>query len=605
MSAALLASGAQGLCASAEENPAVTIESDDTMNTEGQEDLTQPSDSLEPTEPSGSDETNNPEDPSLPSDSDAPMDPSDQEGQEDSDEPSDIVESDDANEATDPSDTTEASEVEEGGEELQAEAEEETELQGEELHEGFYMIKNSLDENMVLDVQSAMTDNGANIWLYNQNNTLAQQFEIIHVEDDYYKIKAEHSEKVMTADITEDDETANVYQSAWVEADTQLWKFVDSGEGTFYICSKTGKSLEIDGEEAQAKTNVQTEQFVEEEAQKWVVTEIEESLLRPVEDGTYVIKNSASKGKSLTQVSSKIQLKLFENISEQKFNVQYISDGYYKITDTATGKVLDVRNASADVGASLQVYSSNDTDAQRWRIVSAGNGAYYIKSKLGTFVMPKSASTSEGVTVQMDSYRSATAAQRWEFDSKAVNTSARPFEDGTYVIGTKLSGSKVLDLSGASVANKGNIQIYTSNNTPAQRVELTYTSNGYYKILIEKSGKALDISGASKSNGANVQQYDWNGTSAQLWKFIPVGDGSYYIKSKLGTVLDVKNANSANKTNVQAYAANETNAQKWTLKRTSVKPVKNGTYMFTSKLSIAKVADVSGASKSNKANVHL
>ena len=61
-----------------------------------------------------------------------------------------------------------------------------------------------------------------------------------------------------------------------------------------------------------------------------------------------------------------------------------MSDGYYKIESKLSGKVLDVANGSRTAGANVWQYSWNGSDAQLWRFVDAGDGKYYIQSKLGT-----------------------------------------------------------------------------------------------------------------------------------------------------------------------------------------------------------------------------
>ena len=79
------------------------------------------------------------------------------------------------------------------------------------------------------------------------------------------------------------------------------------------------------------------------------------------------------------------------------------------------------------------------------------------------------------------------------------------------------------------------------------------------------TGKALDISAGSTANEANLQTYSWNGTDAQLWKFVNIGSGNYYIRSKLGTVIDIAGGSIKAGSNIQMYTSNYSNAQKWNL----------------------------------------
>ena len=69
------------------------------------------------------------------------------------------------------------------------------------------------------------------IWIYNINNTEAQEFEIEKVSDGYYKIESKLSGKVL--DVANGSRTAgaNVWQYSWNGSDAQLWRFVDAGDG--------------------------------------------------------------------------------------------------------------------------------------------------------------------------------------------------------------------------------------------------------------------------------------------------------------------------------------------------------------------------------------
>ena len=137
----------------------------------------------------------------------------------------------------------------------------------------------------------------------------------------------------------------------------------------------------------------------------------------------------------------------------------------------------------------------------------------------------------------------------------------------------------------------GNVQICEKNGFSAQRYEVRYVSDGYYRITAEHSDKVLDVSNGSAASGTNVQQMGWNGTSAQLWKFIPDGQGSYYIKSKLGTVLDVYNGTAVSRTNVWAFEMNGSNAQKWKLSDSDYQPIENSGYVMFTKQSVRLVLD--------------
>ena len=65
-------------------------------------------------------------------------------------------------------------------------------------------------------------------------------------------------------------------------------------------------------------------------------------------------------------------------------------------------------------------------------------------------------------------------------------------------------------------------------------------------------------------NNSNVIQFDYHGGSGQLWRFIPAGNGYYYIQSKLGLYLDVA-GKAANSTNIRASYFSDKDNQRFKL----------------------------------------
>lgn len=49
---------------------------------------------------------------------------------------------------------------------------------------------------------------------------------------------------------------ANVQMYSWNGTDAQLWRFVSTGNGSYYIISKTGKIIGLKGNSANAGVNV-------------------------------------------------------------------------------------------------------------------------------------------------------------------------------------------------------------------------------------------------------------------------------------------------------------------------------------------------------------
>lgn len=471
------------------------------------------------------------------------------------------------------------------------------------IKNGTYTISNKVNKNQVLDVTSGSMNNGANIQLYTTNDTSSQRFEINYVGDGYYRIVSEQSGKSLDVVSGKTENGTNLQQYRWNESgvDAQLWKFVDAGNGYYYIRSKTGNVIDLADKNATKGSNVYMWGMTGVNSQQWKFTT---SSYRPIKDGEYVIGNVKDAYAVMTASGTNIQIGAYNNSDYQKFKVTYVSDGYYKIVLSSNGKSLDVANGSTANKANLQLYNANGTDAQLWKFIDAGNGSYYIRSKLGTTIDLLSGKLTAGTNIQM--YTTAVSdAQKWVLDAEMAVASERPIEDGTYVIKNLSNTKTALDVEGGSEKNGGNIRLYNYNNSSSQRFEFYYVGNGYYKIMTERSGRALDVQGGSAKVGTNLQQYEWKNVTAQLWKILPAGNGNYYIQSKLGTVLDLNKNTAVSGANVQMNVRGNRTTQKWKIEKSEYKPFANGTYSFRATSSKNQVLDIQNGSKDDGGNLWL
>ena len=448
------------------------------------------------------------------------------------------------------------------------------------IENGTYTIKNSTNTKQVLDVNSALTSNGANVQTYASNNTSAQRFEVLYVGDGYYQILAEHSGKALDILNASTSSGANVQQYDQNGSNAQLWRFIDAGSGNVYIQSKLGTVLDVNGTAAVSGSNVQMSSGMgTKKSQKWV---LEKSEYRPVEDGLYSLRSAVHTEYAVDIANASeadnanAWLYYYNGSEPQQFETEYVGNGYYKLTVKHSGMVLECSSSTYKAGANVRQGVWDGSDGQLWKFVSAGNNSYYVKSKTGTVLDINSAVYAAGTNVQ--TYKAnGTDAQKWKLNKEYETVD---IEEGVYTIQTSLNKERVLDIPGASSADGANVQIYTSNDTQAQQFKITAVRDGYYKIENKSSGKVLDIENASRASGANVQQYSWNNSDAQLWRFLDAGNGKYFIQSKLGTVLDLLNAVTTPGNNVQAYELNLSDAQKWVL-------INDGLYRIMGKTSAA------------------
>lgn len=429
-----------------------------------------------------------------------------------------------------------------------------------------------------VDIPGGSAADSTAIQLYSGNSSKAQQFTFTRQSDGSYEIVNVNSGKALDVRNGVAENNAIVQQYSRNNSQAQRWFIRDSGAG-YYLQSVLGNwVLDLSGGNTANGAAIRLYAPNGTASQLFVVSSSDVNIAT----GVSMIITSVANKKLVTDVTSastvngaRVQLYSSNNTNAQKYRFESIGNGTYKIVNVNSGKVLDVSSGSTANGAALQQYTSNNTVAQQWTVRNYGSGKIVLVSVNAN----KAVDIPGGNAVQQAQLQlyspNGTVAQQWLVAKAPLTLRERLNEtaakhrqdlpDGTYTFGSKLNASMKMDVSGASRSNYGNVQIWAGNGTNAQKWKVTHDSNGYVTLTSVNSGKVLDVNGGSSSNGTNVQQYDSNGTYAQKWIAIKNSDGSYTFQSALAenAVLDVNGGSSANGANVQLYTSNGTNAQKW------------------------------------------
>lgn len=613
------------------------------------------------------------------------------------------------------------------------------------LAEGTYLVRSFLSNDKVLDVAGGSVENGANVQLYTSNMTAAQRFSVTVDEAGYYTFTNVASGKVLDVLGGLAESGTNVQQYESNGSDAQKWQLAEQADGSFVIQSKLDPALVLDvaGGDASDGANVQLYAANGTSAQSFALIAVNPDVPspEPVDPGTYMLQSalgeslflgiseqsrddgveaglvSAGAGAArcfivtvdengfatLRSVNSgkvldvdggnlvpgtRVQQWTSEDNNNQKWAFQANVDGSWTVISKSNGLALDVEGAWASEGARVDTYTPNGTLAQRWHLVPAErvleNGLYTFASSLssGLVVDVKDASTAEGASVQVWS-RNNSPAQKFQLTWSSYNrdddidasvevegeegstgqhveawamtirpmtatgqlltawddgnvslvqpdpdnaerqlwiplvaegggvtflnvatelvldvsgagaydgcpvgayeqngTAAQtffvdavdPIDAGTYVV-QSLADGRALDVDGASRSNHANVQAWTLNWSGAQVWSIESAGGGYSRIINARSGKALDVVDCRAESGTNVQQYVWNGSEAQLWRVETNADGSYSLVSACGDLaLDVDGGGGYDGANVQIYEPNGTAAQKWRLTPTTYVP---------------------------------
>ena len=336
------------------------------------------------------------------------------------------------------------------------------------------------------------------------------------------------------------------------------------------------------------------------------ITATQSSIRIP--DGIYYIKATKDINMALDVAGgadmngTNIQLYSSNGTTAQQWKITYnvVTDDY-NIVSLLSGRKLDVAGAGIKDGTNVQLWENTDSCAQRWKIVGVGGDDVKFVSACSVKVLDiVNADTRNGTNIHLWS-DNGSLAQKWELIP--VDTLG---EDGLYTIQLNKDKAKVVDISGGvnNARNGTNVQLYSSNNTGAQRWRIKKESDGYFVISNPQTGKVIDVVNGSDKIGTNIQLYQPNGACAQRWKILKNGDGTYtFMAACSNKVFDLIDGNNRNGANIRLWDANNSDAQKWMLSKIDI--LNNGEYEIISALSDNKALDLAGNQIVDGANIQL
>lgn len=456
------------------------------------------------------------------------------------------------------------------------------------LADGTYTISTLLNSNYVLDVKDGSTSNGANIQLYEANDTAAQQFKVSHDSQGYVTFTNVKSGRVLDLNGAIVKDAGNIQQYTSNGTRAQKWIVKQDGNG-YVVMSAINPNyiLDLNGGSVRNGSNIQLHSVTGSNSQRWNITKYVSKDKRinnlaaqnknTLADGVYEINSVKNSNYTLdvnsasTRNGANVQLYLRNGTQAQAFRVSHDSQGFVTFTNINSGKVIDLDGAITKNGRNIHQYASNGTRAQKWIVQQSGSG-YSIVSAIDTsFALDiRNGSVYSGSNIQL--YKSNnTAAQQWTFnkyvterercDSYASQNKDR-MADGVYYIKNQNVGF-ALDVADGSLYGGANVQLYSLNKTNAQKWKITHDSTGYVSFQNVGSGMYLTAGGSGRS--ANVYQQKQSNGYNQKWIVMFDNNQNLRIVSALNStmVLDVKDGKIRRCSNIQLYDSNNSNAQKW------------------------------------------
>lgn len=321
-----------------------------------------------------------------------------------------------------------------------------------------------------------------------------------------------------------------------------------------------------------------------------------------IPNGNYSIVNQTS-GRSIdvaggrTSNGTTVQLYSQNNTAAQKWYFERDTEGYYTLKNINSGRYLDVANASQLSGSTVQIWDGNTTCAQKWALVNDGERMHILNKCSGLSLDVAGGQLLNGARLQTWS-KNTSGAQIWGL----ISHEAAPISDGFYEVNS--SGGLALEIAGGSISNGTKVQLWNSNQSPSQHWQVTKRTDGLYSIRNPASGRYMDVVNADVSAGAEVHIFDGGATCAQKWAITGDSNSGYVIQSSCSDkVLDVVNANlTVPGAKIQIWDRNDTAAQRWYFIKQSINPP-NGLYSLSTNKRLA--LEISGGSTLNGTQLQL
>ena len=299
--------------------------------------------------------------------------------------------------------------------------------------EGIYTISSKSNAGFSMDILNAPSGDGANLQLWPNNYSVAQQFKFTRNSDNTYTIENVMSGKVLDLANANPTNTANIQQYTSNDSCAQHW-YVINHYGYYHFASKCNPNMvmETAGGNIRTGNNIQLYEDNGTSAQYWKLEKYEAPT--PVEP----------KGVSTTVPS------------DTTTTVEELVNGAtYVITSAAdVTKAIDINNAWTDNGTNIHLYmrwGGTTNQAQQWRLTKLADGYYTLINPNSNKTMDVAGGNPQDRTNVWLYEQNGTCAQKWKITKLST---------GAYQLAAACNTNQVLDLSYAQTANGTNIQVY-------------------------------------------------------------------------------------------------------------------------------------------------
>lgn len=281
-----------------------------------------------------------------------------------------------------------------------------------------YMIVPVRAPKTTLTVQKGSMLPNTNIYLSTPGTSEAQRFIFTKNSNGTYTITDQKSDFVAGI---RNNSTAN---AAVIETQLdkgskyQRWTLKKQSDGSYCILNaQTGKALYLIGGKTANGTNVGQYGYSGTLNQRFYL--VQSSATAHTYSNTYTIRAAGKTSLALDIVNASkdgganARIYTYSGGAAQKFRLMYSGNGYYRIMNVNSGKVLGIKGDTKTNGANVRQATWMATAGQRWKVVKNSDGSVTLQSALGTALDVYAGSMTPNANV--DSWAvNKTTAQKWK-----------------------------------------------------------------------------------------------------------------------------------------------------------------------------------------------
>lgn len=153
-----------------------------------------------------------------------------------------------------------------------------------------------------------------------------------------------------------------------------------------------------------------------------ILSTSEDSYTFTICDGIYQICSSTDSAYGLSvdcnSLSDSARIHLWEIDSSNPFSlfrIEYLENGYYRITNVGSNKVVDVNQGRHLPGTIVQQYTDNQSYAQQWKIIPTGENSYYLISRCNNLYLDLRMNLAQNGSLIQTYTANNSTAQKWLF----------------------------------------------------------------------------------------------------------------------------------------------------------------------------------------------